>query len=205
MKALCVLRFLRIATVWALFGVIVPPALADPAVSSEAKTERPASPSEAEAQLATALAGKEELFLAIRESAANLKPYQQLILAGDAARQREPIDRLADSRHIPTADELARLFGSLQDRLDALGRIETFRAPVYAPNGQAAEKDVLRLGGFTFLSEGRYLVYSPEVDRLIELPRQPPSNLLDRARKYARANTQTLAPVAIDPISGQTL
>ncbi|BBA35825.1 MotA/TolQ/ExbB proton channel family protein [Methylocaldum marinum] len=202
MKLLRVLRFLRTAAVWAVFAAFPPSVLAAP----EAQAEQPASPSEAEARLTTELAAREELFLSIRESAANLKPYyQQLVLAGDAASQRELIDRLSDSRHIPTADELTQLFASLQNQLDALGSVSTFRAPVYAPNGQASEKEVLRLGGFTFLSEGRYLAYSPEVDRLIELSRQPAPNLLDLARDYARADARSLASVAIDPSSGQTL
>lgn len=196
-----VLRFLQIAAIWATFAAFLP-VLAAP----QAQAVQSAPPSEAETRLATELAAKEELFLSIRESAATLKPYyQQMVLVGDAASQRELIDRLASSRHIPTADELTQLFASLQNQLDALGRVSTFRAPVYAPNGQAAEKDVLRLGGFTFLSEGRYLVYSPEVDRLIELPRQPAPNLLEMAREYANSDTRTLVPVAIDPSSGQTL
>jgi biopolymer transport protein ExbB len=201
MKRLRVFRALRGAVVLALFGALLLSA-ADP----EAKAEPAVSPSEVEAQLATALAGKEDLFLAIRESAANLRPYyQRLVLAGDAASQRGLIDRLADNRHMPTADELAQLFASLQNQLDGLGSISAFRAPVYAPSGQAAEKEVLRLGGFTFLSDGRYLVYSPEVDRLIQLPRQPAQNLLALAREYARVEAPSLAPVAIDPSSGQTL
>jgi biopolymer transport protein ExbB len=202
MKPVRALRLLRFAAVFAWFGAFSPASLAAP----WAKAEQPATPSEVEAQLAAALAAKEELFLAIRESAANLKPhYRQLLLAGDAASQRELIDRLADSRHLPTADELARLFVSLQTQIDALGRIATFRAPVYAPNGQASEKEVLRLGGFTFLSEGRYLVYAPEADRLFELPRQPASSLLDLALDFAKADAASLAPVALDPSAGHTL
>ncbi|WP_434110576.1 MotA/TolQ/ExbB proton channel family protein [Methylocaldum sp. GT1TLB] len=202
MRPLCVLRVLGIAAACAVFGVFLPSALA----ALEAKAEQPAPPSEVEAELTTVLAAKEELFLSIRESAANLKPYYvQQVLAGDPSHQRELIDRLADSRHMPNAHELTQLFASLQNQLDALGSIASFRAPVYAPSGQAAEKEVLRLGGFSFLSEGRYLVYSPEVDRLIELPRQPAPNLLDLAREYARVEAPSLAPVAIDPSAGQTL
>ncbi|WP_235726661.1 MotA/TolQ/ExbB proton channel family protein [Methylocaldum szegediense] len=201
MKRLRFLCFLRIVSVWAMFAAFLP-VLAAP----QAQSEGPASPSTAEARLATELAAKEELFLSIRESAANLKPYyQQLVLAGEAASQRELITRLADSHHIPTADELTQLFASLQNQLEALGTVSSFKAQVYAPNGQASEKEVLRLGGFTFLSEGRYLVYSPEVDRLLELPRQPAPNLLEMAREYASSDAQSLAPVAIDPSSGQTL
>jgi len=142
----------------------------------------------------------------IRESAAQLKPYyQQLLLAGAADSQRKLVDRLADEHHIPTADELAQLFVSLQAQIDVSGRISTFRAPVYAPNGQASEKEVLRLGGFSFIAEGHYLVYSPEVDRLVELPRQPAARLLDLALDFSKADSKSLAPVAIDPSAGQTL
>ena len=175
---------------------------------AEAETAKPApAPSaEADAQLAAALAAKEGLFMNIRESAAQLKPYyQQFLLAGDAGSQRKLISRLADDRHMPAADELAQLFASLQAQLDASGRISTFRAPVYAPDGQASEKEVLRLGGFSFIADGRYLAYAPEVDRLVELPRQPASYLLELARDFPKADPKSLAPVAIDPSAGQTL
>jgi biopolymer transport protein ExbB len=175
---------------------------------AEAETAKPApdSPAEADAQLTAALAAKEGLFMNIRESAAQLKPYyQQSLLAGDAGSQRKLISRLADDRHMPAADELAQLFASLQAQLDASGRISTFRAPVYAPDGQASEKEVLRLGGFSFIADGRYLVYAPEVDRLAELPRQPASHLLELAQDFPKAEPESLAPVALDPSGGQIL
>ncbi|MBE0437557.1 MAG: MotA/TolQ/ExbB proton channel family protein, partial [Methylomicrobium sp.] len=62
-----------------------------------------------------------------------------------------------------------------------------------------------RLGGFSFIAEGRYLAYSPEIDRLVELPRQPASSLLNSARRFQQVHADTLAPVALDPSGGQTL
>ena len=93
----------------------------------------------------------------------------------------------------------------MQAQLDTSGSISILRAPVYAPNGEVSEKELLRLGGFSFIAEGRYLLYSPEVDRLVELPRQPASNLLDLALDFAKTDSKSLAPVAIDPSAGQTL
>lgn len=178
---------------------------ASPAKAGNGKLA-PDSPAAADARLTAALAAKEGLFMNIRESAAQLKPYyQQSLPTGDADSQRKLISRLADDRHIPVTDELAQLFASLKAQLDVSGRISTFRAPVYAPNGQAAEKEVLRLGSFSFIADGRYLVYAPEVDRLIELPRQPASHLLDLALDFPKADPDALAPVAIDPSAGQTL
>ncbi|WP_232216326.1 DUF3450 family protein [Methylobacter marinus] len=182
--------------------------LAVPKVPATAENEQPAQlpPAEVEVQLETALAAREGLFMTVRESAAQLKPYyQQTLLAGDADSQRQLIDRLADERHRPEAEELAQLFASVRTQLDAAGRISTFRAPVYAPDGQASEQEVLRLGGFSFIAGGRYLVYAPEVDRLVELTRQPASRLLGLARDFEQADANSLAPVAIDPSAGQTL
>jgi biopolymer transport protein ExbB len=177
---------------------------AQAAVNSE-KTA-PLPPAEVDARLAAALTAKEGLFMTVRESAAQLKPYyQQFLPAGAAGSQRKLINRLADDRHIPAADELSQLFAGLQAQLEILGRISTFRALVYAPDGQAAEKGVLQLGGFSFIADGRYLVYAPEVDRLVELPRQPASNLLDLARDFPKADPESLAPVALDPSGGQIL
>ncbi|WP_341326916.1 MotA/TolQ/ExbB proton channel family protein [Methylotuvimicrobium sp. KM2] len=173
---------------------------------AQAETEAVLTPTELDARLNKELAAKAALFLAIRESALDLKPlYQQLFLAGDAARQRVLLEQLADPKQIPTTKDLKGLFTSLQQQLDALGSVSIIQAPVYEPSGQAIDKDVLRLGGFSFIAEGRYLVYSPEIDRLVELPRQPASSLLNLARRFQQAHADTLAPVALDPSGGQTL
>jgi biopolymer transport protein ExbB len=208
MKSLFTLCFLLFAVVWTLGGTAAPSLQASPIAPSETKggTPAPVSPARVDVQLTSELAAREELFAAIRESATNLKPYyQQLFLAGEAPSQRKLIDHLADSRHIPTADELEELFTSIQTQLDASESISTFRAPVYAPNGQATDKEVLRIGNFSFIAEGRYLLYSPEVDRLVELPRQPDSSLVNMALDFTKADSTSLASVAIDPTAGQTL
>ncbi|CCE25647.1 MotA/TolQ/ExbB proton channel family protein [Methylotuvimicrobium alcaliphilum] len=173
---------------------------------AQAETEAVLTPPELETRLDEELAAKAALFSAIRESASDLKPlYQQLFLGGDAARQRALLKQLADSKQIPATNDLKALFASLQQQLDALGSVSIIQAPVYEPSGQAVDKEVLRLGGFSFIADGRYLAYSPEIDRLVELPRQPASSLLNSARRFQQVNADTLAPVALDPSGGQTL
>ncbi|QXP82619.1 MotA/TolQ/ExbB proton channel family protein [Methylococcus sp. ANG] len=199
MKGLSSFRSLACAAVWVALVAAARPGF--PAPSPE-----PSLGAAPDAALTAALAAHEALFLAIRESAANLKLfYEQNCLAGDGPGQRRLLDRLADPEHLPAANELEDLFASLRTQLDALGRVSTFRAPVYAPDGRMAEREVLRLGGFSLLADGHYLVYAPEVGRLVELARQPSSALVDLARRFAQADAKSLAPVAIDPSGGQTL
>lgn len=149
---------------------------------------------------------QEALQAVLLENMENLKPYfQQQIAVIDEGINKTLVDQLADSNHKPTLEELSQLFVSLQNLIDAQGRISIFPAQVYAPNGHQSKKQVLSLGGFSLISDGRYLSYSQEADKLVELPRQPASSLRSLAQNFVRADANTLASVAIDPSAGETL
>jgi biopolymer transport protein ExbB len=154
----------------------------------------------------TSSESREAFYTTLRANIENLKPYyQQPILSIDKSIDKALIDHLTDINHIPTVNELSQLFVNLQKLIDTQGRVSTLRAPVYAPNGQKADKNILRIGGFSMIAEGRYLSYSNEAGKLMELPRQPSSNLLELARDFTQANADSLALVAIDPSAGETL
>ncbi|HOI66949.1 MAG TPA: ABC transporter permease, partial [Thiomonas arsenitoxydans] len=137
--------------------------------------------------------------------ALGLSPFEMLVLPKVIALVITlPLLALfADERHIPSLDELARLFALSNDLLRAQAGITRFPAQVYAPDGHATEREVLRIGNFTLLAAGRYLSYDRELGHLLELPRQPAADLLDMADSFARQDAATLANVAIDPSAGQ--
>jgi biopolymer transport protein ExbB len=113
--------------------------------------------------------------------------------------------KLAEEWRMATVDDFISFFALIDKLLNAQASIARFTASVYAPDGHATEREVLRVGSFTLIADGRYLIYTPEVGRLIELPRQPSSGLLAMAQDFTRHDPETLANVAIDPSSGQTL
>ncbi|MBS3952546.1 MAG: DUF3450 family protein [Methylomicrobium sp.] len=152
-----------------------------------------------------ALAGKEGLFAALREFAANLKsdyPWPLLGLAG--LTENNLLDRLADSRAMTTPEGVAELFALLNKLLDAQSRSLKFNAAVYAPTGVATEREVVRIGDFGLIADGRYLAYNRETARLAELSRQPGSAILAQAGRFGQESA-SLCRVAIDASSGQTL
>jgi len=123
---------------------------------------------------------------------------------------REPalralFSRLADPNATPLASDVESLFAALQRQLDELGRVSRFRETVYAPDGSAAVKEVLRVGDFGLIADGHYLIYAAEVDRLLELTRQPSDELLQLAEDFVASPPRSLAPLGIDPSGGQTL
>ncbi|MDD2761658.1 MAG: DUF3450 family protein [Methylomonas sp.] len=179
-----------------------------PGMSSRSATSNSTSPPAIEStdEISAALVGKENLFASVREFAANLKGTYPWPLPGmTGVDDKNLLDQLTDSQRIATIDGMTLLF-TLQDKLlDAQAGISKFKGPVYQPTGQASEREVLRIGDFTLIAGGRYLIYSPETARLIELARQPENGLLDLAGDFARQDSTVLARVAIDPSSGQTL
>lgn len=178
----------------------------DSIVQTPEGSRQTAAPARVDAELAEHLKPYQALFQQIRESSASLKPfYENQWLAGGRSEQRLLVKTLAETSHIPQVEELARLFSSLQAQLDAMGRVESARMPVYFPDGHREDRAVLDIGGFSLISNGRYLLYQPETDKLVELARQPSSDLLRLADDFSRAETGSIHPVAIDPGGGSTL
>lgn len=115
------------------------------------------------------------------------------------------LERVLDARRPLSVDDLAELFRGLQSQLDKQGRIYLESAPVYFGNGQVREQAVLHIGGFTRIAASLYLAYWPEVDKLVVLPRQPNSSLLELAEAFMHQPANSLASLAVDPSSGQIL
>ncbi|MDD1651229.1 MAG: DUF3450 family protein, partial [Methylococcaceae bacterium] len=175
-------------------------------VQTPESTRQTAALAKVDAELAEPLKPNQALFQQIRESSSSLKPfYKNQWLAGDRSGQRLLVNTLAETAHIPKLEELARLFSSLQAQLDGMGRVEFARLPVYLPDGHREDREVLNCGGFSLISDGRYLLYQPETDKLVELARQPSSNLLRLADDFSRGEAGSIHPVAIDPGGGSTL
>jgi biopolymer transport protein ExbB len=71
-------------------------------------------------------------------------------------------------------------------------------------SGEEENRDVVRVGLFNVISDGKYLEYVPETGRLVELQRQPQSRFTDKAEELESASAG-LHPFGIDPTRGQLL
>ncbi len=114
----------------------------------------------------------------------------------------EFLQQLAERKQQPTIDELRELWLVLQQEMTASGKVETFTSPVITASGEVAERDVTRIGVFTFFSEGNYLRYLPETQDLVELARQPVPRLQEIAREFENADAGEWQPVVVDPTRG---
>ena len=67
--------------------------------------------------------------------------------------------RLAGARALPSITELERLWYELLREMTDSGKVTKYTAPVLQLDATAVDKEVVRVGPFTAVSDGQYLGY----------------------------------------------
>jgi biopolymer transport protein ExbB len=83
-------------------------------------------------------------------------------------------------------------------------KVRRVNTTVVNSTGEEEMRDVIRVGLFNVVSDGKYLEYVPETGRLVELQRQPQSRYTSRAGDLQDA-ADGLHGFAVDPTRGQLL
>ncbi len=94
----------------------------------------------------------------------------------------------ASSSELPTIDEISRLWFEVQREMTESGKIVKFNVDVQYPNGEITNREVVRVGTFNLISDGKYLEWRAKYQNIAELPRQPKARFLETA-----ANLQNLS------------
>ena len=113
--------------------------------------------------------------------------------------------RLAESRDLPSQDDLKKLWFLMQQEMVAQGQVAKFKATISHENGtQENGIDVVRVGVFTAVNGDSYLRYLPETGALVQPDRQPASHWRSLASDLSGATSGVL-PMAVDPSGGDLL
>jgi biopolymer transport protein ExbB len=112
--------------------------------------------------------------------------------------------KMGSTTRMPTLEEIERIWFELQREMTESARVIKLNTTVINANGEEEQRDVVRVGLFNVVSDGKYLEYVPETGRLVELQRQPAGRYTSRA-----GDLQDSAgggnSVAVDPTRGQLL
>lgn len=158
---------------------------------------------EQEQQLNERMGELGQLFAVLRQSAGDIAgQWQGSLLNVEKPQRIAELERFANSRKLPTADEIEQLWLHLLDDMSATGQVSRFNAPVVLPSGEQVEQQVARIGPFSAYGEQAFLSYVAGEERLRELIRQPGGF----AKVQDWKNSQNaLASVALDPTRGSLL
>jgi biopolymer transport protein ExbB len=160
---------------------------------------------ELEERMTQRLGSLGELFGVVRQVAGDGSAimYNSLISAQFGKRD-EFFTALGKAKELPSIDELERLWFEIQREMTESGQVVRFRTTIVDADGVPQDAEVVRIGGFIAMSEGRYLTYLPSVGSLSVLSRQPGSDLIAFAKELQAAKAGYVE-AAVDPSRGVLL
>lgn len=113
--------------------------------------------------------------------------------------------KMGQTTVLPSIEEIERLWFELQREMTETGKIYRGTHPVVTRSGQVIEQEVVRVGSFNLVSDGKYLQFIPETGRIVEYGRQPSSRNLKGARELTSDRGGDLVAFTLDPTRGQLL
>ncbi len=112
--------------------------------------------------------------------------------------------KMGSTTRMPTLEEIERIWFELQREMTESAKVQRLNTTVVNASGEEEQRDIVRVGLFALISDGKYLEYVPETGRVVELQRQPQSRYTARASALVNA-TDGLTGFGVDPTRGQLL
>ena len=144
-----------------------------------------------------------ELFGVVRQSAGDIAgQWQDSLLNTQYPERVQRLRALAESRALPSAEDLDAFWMTLLEDLAASGRVEQVELPVVGANGQRNVETVLRVGAFSAYTKDAFLRYDEGAGELLAPARQPSG--LGLVDDYLNSS-DALAVLPVDPSRGSLL
>jgi biopolymer transport protein ExbB len=123
---------------------------------------------------------------------------------GDRVEFLEELARkIGSSSQLPSLEEIERLWFELQREMTESGKVVKFTTPVMTAEGLEEPMEVVRVGVFNIVADGKYLIY--ENGDLRELARQPEGGRFTGSTSDLLDSTEGMTKFGIDPTLGGVL
>ena len=160
---------------------------------------------ELEQRLETRIGNFGELFGVVRDMVGNT--YGQLLTSLVSAQYPDRHERLVDmggADELPSLEDLQNLQLALLGEMAQSGQVVRFNTEITDPSGQKSQGEVIRVGSFVLVHDGKFLTRDGLTGALQILPRQPAGRYLNMAEDLGDA-TSGIVKMAVDPSRGQLL
>ena len=114
------------------------------------------------------------------------------------------LNRIANSKKIPSLEDLEELWFALQTEMTESGRISQFTAEVTQLDGSKTTESVTRIGTFNLVYDGGYLNYNDALGQIQPLAKQPAGYISNTASDFFNTSSG-YAPLYVDPSRGGIL
>ena len=146
-----------------------------------------------------------ELFGVVRDVAGDT--VSQVVTSLVSAQYPDRLDlvrEMAEAKELPSLEDLRGLQLMLLEEMAQSGQVVRFDAEITDPSGQTSAGNVIRVGAFNLVHDGKFLTRDDGTGALQILPRQPAGRYLSMAEDLGEA-TSGPVEMAVDPTRGQLL
>ena len=113
--------------------------------------------------------------------------------------------KIGSNSKLPSIDEIERLWFELQREMTETGKVVKFTTEVIDTNGSKQSTEVVRVGAFNIVADGKYLTYSPETGNVTEIPRQPEGRRYTSSTSNVFESGDDKVAFGLDPTLGGVL
>jgi len=166
---------------------------------------------ELERKLNERLGTLKELFGVLQQSASDARVAMADSLTHIQFAERDTllsgfVSEMEQASRLPDLAEIESLWFELQREMTESGKVVRFTSRVVDADGVARDAELIRVGAFNLVADGRYYQFFRETGRIVEYPRQPSPRHLQGAETLSKTNTPgSSIAFSIDPSRGQLL
>lgn len=115
------------------------------------------------------------------------------------------IRKASEGTQLPSIEEIEGLWFEMQREMTESGKIVRLPYRVFSADGQTEEVQLIRVGDFNLVSNGKYYSLDVQSGQVHELQRQPVGRFTDTVEDLEEAAAGELVSFGIDPSRGQLL
>ncbi|MFA3792592.1 MotA/TolQ/ExbB proton channel family protein [Aliiglaciecola sp. SL4] len=155
------------------------------------------------------LGSLKELFGVLQQVAGDTKnKFYNSTVSAQISGRSEFLDEMAQSMgtssKLASIEEIERVWFEIQREMTESGKVTKFTTDVVEAGGAKINKEVVRVGPFALVSDGKYLKYEGETDTVAELIRQPADRYTSSATALQSSDGE-LVSFGLDPTGGTIL
>ncbi|WP_404396879.1 MotA/TolQ/ExbB proton channel family protein [Pseudoalteromonas phenolica] len=125
-------------------------------------------------------------------------------ITGRSAFMDEMAAKMGSSSKLASIEDIEKVWFELQREMTEQGKVSRYNAEVIVAGGEKVNKEVLRVGAFNLVADGKYLSFNPVTNTISELTRQPVARYQSSAAELQAANSGVV-DFALDPTGGSIL
>lgn len=125
-------------------------------------------------------------------------------IAGRSMFMDDLAQKMGSTSKLASIEDIEKVWFELQREMTEQGKVSRFNASVIVEGGTKAQQEVVRVGAFNLVSNGKYLEFNSSTNSLSELTRQPVSRFTATAEEL-QSTKSGVVQFALDPTGGSIL